>query len=158
MRSYLNITLLFFIMMLLLLSCDPNRVYEKNIAIGNGIWNKDSIVTFDMKIEDTIQPCNFYINIRNSTDYRFSNLYLFIDTYFPDKTHARDTLEFILADTDGKWFGKGFGKIKESTVLLRRGVRFPMSGQYRFTMEQAMRTDNLEGIEDVGMRIEKMVK
>ncbi len=139
----------------MLISCDPGRIYEKNIAIDNGVWNADSIIVFDMEITDTIQPYNFYINIRNSTDYRYSNLYIFIDTYFPDKTHARDTLEFILADTDGKWFGKGFGKIKESTVLLRRGVLFPMSGQYRFTMQQAMRTENLEGIEDVGMRIEK---
>jgi len=156
MKKYLIIIASLAIMILLLLSCDPNRVYEKNIAINDGIWNKDSIVKFDMDIVDTLQPYNFYINIRNSTDYRFSNLYLFIDTFFPDKTHARDTLEFILADTDGKWFGKGFGKIKESTVLLRRGVYFPMSGHYRFTMEQAMRTDNLEGVEDVGMRIEKM--
>jgi len=158
MRAYLNITLLLSLVGLLLMSCDPNRVYEKNVVIDNGIWNKDSVVNFKMEITDTLQPYNFYINIRNSTDYRYSNLYLFIDTYFPNETHARDTLEFILADTDGKWFGKGFGKIKESTVLLRRGVHFPMSGRYRFTMEQAMRTDNLEGIEDVGMRIEKTEK
>jgi gliding motility-associated lipoprotein GldH len=155
MKYYFNISILFAVGVFFLFSCDPNRVYEKNIAIDNGVWNKDSVVSFVMDIEDTLQPYNFYINIRNSTDYRYSNLYLFIDTYFPDETHARDTLEFILAGTDGKWFGKGFGKIKESTVLLRRGVRFPMSGKYRFTMEQAMRTENLEGIEDVGMRIEK---
>ena len=155
MRAYLNITFLLTTMVLFLISCDPNRVYEKNISINDGVWNQDSVIAFDLDITDTLQPYNFYINIRNSTDYRYSNLYLFIDTYFPDETHARDTLEFILADTDGKWFGKGFGKIKESTVLLRKGVHFPMSGHYRFTMEQAMREENLEGIEDVGMRIEK---
>ena len=155
MRAYLNITFLLTTMVLFLISCDPNRVYEKNISIDDGVWNQDSVIAFDLDITDTLQPYNFYINIRNSTDYRYSNLYLFIDTYFPDETHARDTLEFILADTDGKWFGKGFGKIKESTVLLRKGVHFPMSGHYRFTMEQAMREENLEGIEDVGMRIEK---
>ncbi len=155
MRSFVNIAFYISLGLLLFSSCDSNRVFEKNIAIDNGIWNADSIIKFNMEIEDTLQPYNFYINIRNSTDYRYSNLYLFIDTYFPDDTHARDTLEFLLADSEGKWFGKGFGKIKESKVLLRKGVHFPMSGHYVFTLQQAMREENLEGIEDVGMRIEK---
>ncbi|MBK9478712.1 MAG: hypothetical protein IPN99_07715 [Bacteroidetes bacterium] len=39
--------------------------------------------------------------------------------------------------------------------MFKKGVRFRKTGTYRFTLEQAMRVENLPLIMDVGMRIEK---
>ena len=41
-------------------SCDPNRVYEKNIRIPEGIWSHDNIVKFDVMVEDTSSSHNNY--------------------------------------------------------------------------------------------------
>ena len=39
--------------------------------------------------------------------------------------------------------------------MLQQALRFPLKGIYSFHLEQAMRDEQLEGIEDIGLRIEK---
>ncbi|MCD4745605.1 MAG: gliding motility lipoprotein GldH [Bacteroidales bacterium] len=149
--------LFFFIItiVILLVSCSSNGVFEQNKVIKNGYWNQNDILNFNVEISDTNTLHNFYINIRNSTDYKFSNIYFFIETYFPDGSFFRDTVECILADIDGRWLGKGLGKIKENQILLKKNVKFPQKGLYEFKFEQAMRVENLIGVEDFGIKIEK---
>ncbi len=137
-------------------SCDPDRVFEKNIVVENRSWPLTEQVCFNVEITDTLSLNNFYINIRHTTDYKYSNIFLFLNIGFPDSNNSRDTIELTLADIGGRWFGKGMGKIKESRILLNKGIVFPEAGIYKFCFEQAMRTEELKGIEDIGIRIEKM--
>jgi len=136
-------------------ACDSNRIYEKNIVIPDGKWEVGFKPSFEFEIQDTTIFYNFYINLRNNTDYPYSNLYLFVDSYLADGSNARDTIEVMLATKEGKWLGKGIGKIKESRFFLRRNLVFPNKGKYSIDIEQAMRGDYLPGIEDIGIRIEK---
>lgn len=138
---------------LLLGACDKKRFYEKNFPIKNEVWNVNDKPIFEVKVEDTLQLFNFYINLRNNSSYEYSNIYLFLNTYFPNGEKSRDTIECVLADARGHWLGKGT-EIIEHQILFKRGVRFPMSGIYRFEFEQAMRKDDLEDILDIGLRIE----
>jgi gliding motility-associated lipoprotein GldH len=138
----------------LISSCKSWNSYHDNKTIENGVWNKDSNVVFSFDINDTVNSYDFYLNLRHSTDYKYSNIYFFIKTAFPSGQAARDTLEFILADKRGNWYGKGFGQIKDYRVLLRSGLRFPEAGTYSFSFEQAMREDELKGIKDIGISLE----
>jgi gliding motility-associated lipoprotein GldH len=85
------------------------------------------------------------------------NLYLFITAFYPGDTYSRDTAECILAAPDGKWYGKGMGKHKDSRFLFRKGVVFRKPGNYVIAVNQAMRKENLKGISDVGILIKKQV-
>ncbi len=138
-----------------LISCDRNRVFEENHTIGNGIWNSAGKIRFEVAIADTSLRYNIYLNVRNSMQYPFSNLYLFMDTRFPDGRIARDTIDCMLADYDGRWLGSGVGSIKFSQFLFHRGIGFEQKGNYRFEIQQAMRVNDLPGIHDLGIRIEK---
>ncbi|MFH0865510.1 MAG: gliding motility lipoprotein GldH [Bacteroidota bacterium] len=140
----------------MLMSCDPSRVYDKFKDIENAKWNKNEHVKFDVQIDDTVSYNNVFINIRNSGDYRYSNIYLFISTVYPDRKISTDTVECILANEEGKWLGKGLGDIKDNQILFKKNVRFHQTGIYTFGFEQAMRTDDLKGIKSVGIRIEKI--
>lgn len=137
-----------------LASCDQNRYFEQNIEIPQEIWSYQEIKKFDVKIEDTNSLFNFYLNVRNTTEYPFANLYVFVETTFPDSLMARDTIELQLAGRNGKWLGSGYGKYKYNQFILRKGMRFVQKGSYRFRIEQGMRTDDLEGISDIGIRLE----
>lgn len=137
----------------LLFACDSKRYYENNLPIKNGVWNVNDKPFFEVKVEDTLKLFNFYINLRNNSSYEYSNIYLFLNTYFPNGEQSRDTIECMLADARGYWLGKGT-EIIEHQILFKRGVRFPISGVYRFEFEQAMRKDELEDILDIGLRIE----
>jgi gliding motility-associated lipoprotein GldH len=138
-----------------LAACDTSRVYEQNADIKDHMWDTSQVVTFDVPITDTVSPHNFYVNVRNADAYRYSNLYLFIRTKFPDGRTSNDTLEIILADEKGRWLGDGLGDIWENQVLFKRNVRFPQAGTYRFEYRQGMRDNPLPMIMDVGIRIER---
>ena len=152
----INKLLFFFISILLLLlsSCGDNSIYDHNEQVSKP-WTADNKAVFSIEVNDTLTAFDFFINIRNTTDYNYSNLYLFIKTDFPDGRFSVDTAELFLADIKGNWLGKGYGEIKDNQILFRRRGRFPMSGIYTFTFEQAMRDKGLEGIESVGIRVVK---
>jgi gliding motility-associated lipoprotein GldH len=143
------------ILMIGLMSCDPGRIYEANNDIPDGEWVAANKIRFEFDVTDTITPCNVYINVRNQGDYPFSNLYLFLRTYFPDEHFSTDTLQCILANDNGHWHGSGLGDLFYNRFLFMKNIRFLQSGKYVFEMQQAMRTDPLYGIADVGIRIEK---
>jgi len=130
-------------------------VFDKNKQLENAVWKSSDIVKFTVPLNDSVQPYNFYINIRNSTDYKYSNLYLFIKTFYPSGKISVDTVECYLADNEGKWLGKRSGKVVDNRILFRRAVQFRHTGTYSFEFEQAMRVDELSGIKDFGIRIEK---
>jgi len=135
--------------------CRSRALFDDNKSFPDHVWKSGQIVRFDVPLNDIHSSCKFYLNIRHSTSYRYSNLFLFINTTFPDGNEARDTVECILAEPSGKWVGKGISDIRDNQVLLRRGIRFQQQGTYIFEIEQAMRDPELEGIMDVGLRIEK---
>jgi gliding motility-associated lipoprotein GldH len=139
----------------LIASCDRNQFYEENSQIEQGIWNVRKPAVFDFEISRLNERYNVYLNVRNSPDYPYSNLFLFLTTTYPDGTKSRDTLELTLADYDGRWLGSGMGSVKFSRFQLKKGLQFKKAGRYRFEMEQAMRVNDLKGIRDIGLRIEK---
>lgn len=148
----------FFAGIFCLASCDPNRVFEENKEVPDGMWDNKNKISLTIQVTDTITPNNVYVNIRHAGDYNFSNLFLFITSTMPNGQTFRDTAECILSDDDGRWKGDGLGDIKSNRLLFKKSVRFPVSGLYRFEFEQAMRTNPLPGILDVGMRVEKSEK
>jgi gliding motility-associated lipoprotein GldH len=138
-----------------LISCDPSRVFDDMTRISNSEWKRQEALDFSFTIKDTTAMYNVYIQIRNTTDYPYSNLYLFLDTKEPSGIKNRDTIECILAAPDGKWLGKGMGKIKENRILVKKGMQWARQGIYQIKVEQAMRKEVLTGIADIGLRIEK---
>jgi len=136
-------------------SCDSKRVYEKNAEIPGNTWDASNKVKFEVEITDTVSGNNVLINLRHTGFYPYCNLFLFINTTFPNGKTTRDTVECLLADDKGKWFGEGLGDLWDAQILFKRNVRFSQSGTYIFEFEQAMRVENLPGVMDVGMRIEK---
>jgi gliding motility-associated lipoprotein GldH len=145
-------------LLFLIVSCDPSRVYEEYKKIPDYNWEIKAPLEFQVNITDTLHPHHVYLNIRHTGYYRFSNIYLFIDSWLPDGSYSRDTAEIILASPDGKWKGDGLGDIWDNRVLFKKDVIFPMSGTYRFRLTQAMRVNPLKGVMDAGIRIEKSGK
>ena len=110
--------LFFALFIFLTVSCGKAPLVDKSMDVNETAWDVKEILNIDVRIDDTISTFNFYVNIRNTTDYKNSNFFLFIKTTFPNGQIAIDTLECILADNQGKWFGKGNGKIKDSRITL----------------------------------------
>lgn len=140
-------------------SCgDKNVVYDESIIIPNAEWDNKEFPYFDININDTLTIYDFYLNIRHLENYRYSNFYMFLHTTFPNGNQTHDTIECIFAYPDGQWIGDGSGSMRDLKILLNNNLRFPIKGNYHFEIEQAMREPVLEGITDVGLRIEAIEK
>ena len=64
----------------------------------------------------------------------------------------------MLADEKGAWQGSGIGDIWDNQLPIKKGVKFPLKGTYKFDFFHGMRFDDLPGIMEVGLRIEKEEK
>lgn len=152
-KKTIRLTILFAILSAVLYSCNTNIIFDQNVSLPREGWYKNNAVSFNVKINDSLDTYNFKLNIRNTTDYRYSNLYIFLITELPNGNISRDTIECILANNEGEWIGKGWGNIKENDIVLKSGLRFPITGNYKFLLQQAMRVDTLKGINDIGLSL-----
>lgn len=141
---------------LLITSCDSNRIYEENQVVDGNVWQSDDIKVFEFDVQDTLSALDLFVNIRTTTDYPYSNLYIFLYSHYPDGYTDKDTLEFILAENNGKWLGESSGTVVENQILISRGGRFTTSGKYTFKIQHAMREEALSEIIDVGFRVALM--
>jgi gliding motility-associated lipoprotein GldH len=153
---------LFFIIIgvsfVLILSCNNNIVYTDSAALPGKRWELMNILSFRVPVNDTLSNNNVTFTIRSGSSYPYRNIYLFVKTVSPDGSTITDTLEYYLADEKGKWYGKGFGDIHELNLPYRSNVFFPRRGIYQFNIQHGMRKEILDGIYDIGLRIEKTGK
>ena len=140
------------------LACTSNDVYFQYRSVNSKGCNKDSLYTFDIPINDTTATYNVYVNVRNRGEYPYQNLWLFLSKTNPDKIQTRDSIECYLADQRGKWLGSGIGSILEMPVIYQQNIRFKSVGTYHYKIVQGMRDSILTGINDIGMRVEKIRK
>jgi len=136
-------------------SCSPtnNAILDDSVAIPESGWRIDQPVRFTMDVKDTTQLYDVYITLRHNTDYNWMNLFLFLKTYYPNLEFSRDTLECFLSDETGRWFGKGGSSIKNCMMLFQSNLKFPQEGRYQFEFVHGMRTENLQNIMDLGLKI-----
>ena len=143
--------------LLLLTGCSEPPVFQADVPMAAEAWNRANKPQFNFTIDDTLNKYDIFVDLRHNGDYPFSSLYLFVDLEGPGDRMARDTVECLLADPTGKWYGKGQGFIfadrYQAHVLYKLGDRFPAKGSYRIALEQAMRTEDLTGVLDVGISV-----
>ena len=84
---------------------------KKIFRSKNTVWDLSHKPSFEYNNTDTTSRVNLKVNVRHSSSYPFSNLWLFVNTIEPWRNIEKDTLECILAQKDGKWLGSGLGDI-----------------------------------------------
>ncbi|WP_375238564.1 gliding motility lipoprotein GldH [Aurantibacter sp.] len=153
-----------FLLILFCFSCDSQAVFDEYKSFSNA-WNKDEIVSFNVNPNDSINPYNLFVNVRNTNAYKYKNLFLIVEMDFPNGKVVTDTLEYNMADKTGALLGEGISTTKTSKLWYKEAVKFLEHGDYKVKIQHAMRKNgevngvvNLEGITDIGFRIEKIIK
>ena len=133
--------ILLFFLVVGFVSCQNENKKEVYHSFNNNTWNTDSIVSFEFDNIDTTSSHDLYLMVRHTTNFKFQNLFLF--TNFENQ---QDTLELFLSEKSGRWLGKGFGEIKELKIRIKENVNFKENQDQIFSVEQAMRYEDLEKI------------
>lgn len=134
-------------------ACDSPHFYQQQIST-NDSWDKDSALTYQFEIKDTVGKYDFFLLSRNNNEFPYSNLYLFTKLTNPKGEEFDDTLQYYLAFQDGEWVGKG-NSLKELYLLYRENVSLKDTGTYKLSVWQGMREENLKGIEDISLILDK---
>lgn len=152
--------LFFFLITLVLFSCDSNRVYEKNQDLEERVWFSTEHPSFEFIVQDSTKTYNLYCNIRNSVTYPYSRI--FINYSLQDSIGASITKNmissFLFDEKTGKPLGSsGLGDVYDHQILLLKNYTFKKSGSHEIKFAQFMRTDTLQGILAVGFRMETAI-
>ncbi|PZX18579.1 gliding motility-associated lipoprotein GldH [Breznakibacter xylanolyticus] len=140
---------------LISVACDRHKVTEAFYATTQNQWNSDSVAVFSIAPPDLNQSYNLLVKLNHTNDYPFSNLWLFIETTSPSGLTVNDTIECLMADKEGKWMGRQWGKHYYIHFPWRPAFKFAENGNYHISIQQGMRAEWLNGITEVGLRLEK---
>ena len=139
-------------------SCGQDEIFDNYKTIPNQ-WDKDSLIFFEVDLKPS--SYNTFINVRTNQSYRFNNLFLIVTVQDSVKTIMKDTLQYKMANSNGKLLGKKFLNTFQNKLVHKENAKFE-SGKYLVTIQHAMRKINqinglklLEGIINIGYRIEK---
>lgn len=146
------------LLVLVLYSCNGNVLFDSNQSIKAAKWDMQDKKSFVVKVNDVdkLYSYKFAINLRNTTDYKYNNIFFFITTIYPDgSVTKKDTVECELTYPDGSFKGKGNANIKDNRFWFAKNVTFKQKGEYVFKIEQSTKDTVLTGIKDVGLHIEK---
>lgn len=143
-----------------LVACDKNQIFDQYQSTKNG-WHRDTLVQFSWK-QESAEPVNLFIQLRNNEKYAFNNLFVIAKLKFPNQKVLVDTLEYTMANPDGKFIDQGFSSIVTNQLYYKEKLTLE-KGDYTITLEQANRKNGsvkplevLDGVTDVGFRVEKV--
>ncbi len=145
---------------LTLSACDPARVFEDNHDFPEGAWLATEKPVFAFTITDTAARYTVRLNVRNSVNYQFYNLFAALTLRDPTgQVRARQLHEMVLLDkATGQPLGDGLGDLFDHQFVALRHVRFTRPGTYRAEVSQYMRLPVLPELLSVGIRVEREEK
>jgi len=148
-------------------SCQQSKSFDRYTSISEH-WDKQQIIEYDFIAPDTTNPYNLFVNLRTTSAYKFSNLFLIVELDYPNGKVTKDTLEYLMAKPNGELLGSGFTSVKEHKLYFKGyddSFVFSEEGTYKIQIQQAMRhrgepngVAQLDGIIDVGFSIEPLNK
>lgn len=141
---------------LFFVQCESPHYYQELRSTG-GNWEKNTPLDYEFEISDTAALYDFYLLSRNNNRYPYSNLYLITEFSNPAGEKFNDTLQYFLSFPDGEWIGDG-NSLKELFLLYRENISFKDTGNYKLKVWQGMREDQLAGIEDLSLIVDKKEK
>lgn len=142
----------------ILYSCNSSLLNEQNHKFEKNYWDIDSIQTFDFEIQDRSIPYRLVLDVRNSIDYQYSNLYL----KFSLVNDLNDTLKsalqnfYLFNPKTGAPLGGGIGDIYDIPLVIVDSVKFPLPGTYTLNAQHQMRDDSLNHIMSLTFRLEQL--
>lgn len=137
-------------------ACNDHIVYHSYQTLPVEGWKKNDTLFFQIPVTDSV-PTTFrlFAEARNKSDFPYRDLYLFINQNLLDSTVWKtDTVTIHIADSTGRWLGSGWSNIYQSETFIK-SVRSLHSGNRFIKITSGMKDENLSGLNDIGIRIEK---
>lgn len=138
-----------FLMPAMLSSCSvPANSYAEYAELPSEGWKYGDTVWFEPTHPDSLCRGRLAVGIRHENDFPYTSLWL--ETTIEEVAGQRtDTLELILADSFGRWTGRGIGTSFQAIDTI--AVSFLHHSESRIGVRHIMKADTLCGVSQVGI-------
>ena len=147
-------------------SCRQTTVCHVYHSLPERGWSRGDTLTFRIDLPDSGGVCyRMFVDVRNRNDFPHPDLLLCLqmsrdetETYRSSTEilpHFIDTLRLALANERGVWTGKGWGGLYQNRFYAGT-VCTDRAGAFTLKMVYAHSDTLLRGVNDVGIRIEKL--
>lgn len=137
-------------------ACSPRReVYDHFAALPSDGWNVADVQVFDFSLPAIPDTYELALTVRHGSRYDNRNLWMFVSFADSVGIWRTDTVNCILADRFGKWYGSGWGVHYQFRQILSDDFRFRMGGEQQIRVQQAMRYNPVMDITDIGISVLK---
>ena len=140
---------------LFLFSCGPDYILDEEKEITNQAWTYGDSLSFNVDISNPTEIYNLYLDVEHSTEYGYQNMYIRLHSIFPDGKRVTEKVSVELMAKGGRWKGDCNSEECEYRMSIHEGATFKQAGNYRFVIEQFMRKNPLEGVQNLGLKIEE---
>lgn len=137
----------------MLQSCGEQPYFDEVYSFDDKSWDKKDTAIFKVDVQDTLMNHDFILSLRTTTDYLYSNLWIYILVTAPDGTTSKVAQKIPMARPDGSWIGKVSGTLVESRLRFD-SKPFPIKGEYIFKLVNATQEKSITDVMDIGLRIE----
>lgn len=140
------------------LACEQ-PVFDKFENLNKNEWQIEDTISFQFKIGEP-DDYSVLLQLRHTKEYSFSNIWTKIIHDFPgDKKDTAYLFQTVVADPiSGKWLGECTSNYCTVSASVLENISFSDTGIYKISMVQYMRTNPLEDVSDVGLKVEKSSK
>lgn len=143
---------IFTVMSILLMACENNTLIHHYKPIPTEGWKKGDTICFHI---DTVRQNNIYafsVGLRSTAQYKYSNLWLIIESQFSNPEFARtDTIECLINDRKKENAQNGTFVHNHCYDLPPLNLQEGQTG--KIIIKHYMYNDELSGLSDIGIRI-----
>jgi gliding motility-associated lipoprotein GldH len=134
-------------------SCGEQPYFDQVHNFDDKSWGKKDTAVFIVDVQDSLTNHDFIISLRTTTDYMYSNLWIYVWVTAPDGSTSKVAQKIPMARPDGSWVGRVSGSLVESRLRFD-SKPFPIKGEYVFKMVNATQEKSITDVMDIGLRIE----
>lgn len=138
--------------------CHSDTLYQKEVTLPESGWARNEAISYEFEIKDTTVFYELMLDVEAKDVYRYQNLYININTQFPDGKLEKDIVSLELGTPGGKWHGKCSGGTCRVPIQLQQKFRFPVKGDYKINLEQFTRIDTIKDLSSLRLSINKVVE
>ena len=151
---YIKNALIALFVICLVASCGKRQTYlHLYQSIPNAGWVSQDSVYFQIPPQSNDTSYNVQLEVRHTVKFNYKNLLLLASYAWPSHNEVQtDTVNFLLMDEDGRWQGKGIGRLLQVEKQLRT-LHIGQSDSCVIKVRYLNPDSVLLGISDLGLRL-----
>ncbi|MBN2756637.1 MAG: gliding motility lipoprotein GldH [Bacteroidales bacterium] len=144
------------IILLLLFSCDKNKIFHEVYAFDNYQWEKSKILTFEPEITSTNLSYKFIFNIRYFTGFPYKYLHLNLNITNTDGQTFTKEISIQIISEDLKYLGEGMGDYWDIDYVFIDKQIINKTGKYKIEIQHNIDNEVVTRIGEFGITISKL--